>query len=94
MLRSIMRPMAHLALPLSLLTANGCAVPMQSSPPPADLRAVTEPKPVPGPDIVTSDRAAAQYSADVESWGDRVSAAGARLCRYFAALGMKVDCPK
>ncbi len=94
MLRSIMRPIARLALPLSLLAASGCAVPMSSSPPLADLQAVTEAKPKPTADIATSDRAAAQFSADIEGWGDRISAAGGRLCRYFAALGLTVACPK
>lgn len=62
-------------------------------PPPADLEAVTEPKPKPTVDIVTSAQAAERYNAEVEGWGDRVSAAGARLCRYYRDLGMKVDCP-
>lgn len=61
-------------------------------PPHADLVAVTEPKPVPTIEIVTSDAANARYNADVESWGDRVSAAGLRLCRFFGELGSKVPC--
>ena len=94
MMRSLLRPMARLVLPALLLAVSACAAPRSSFPPLADLQAVTERKPPPTADIATSDRANADYSAKVEIWGDRVGAAGGRLCRYFAALGMKVDCPK
>ncbi len=60
----------------------------------ADVSAVTEHKPVPTDDIVTDPKASALYNASVESWGDRVSAAGRRLCRFFKARGMAVDCPE
>jgi hypothetical protein len=63
-------------------------------PPVADLRAATEPKPAPGEDIVTSAQAAADYDAAVESWGDRLSLAGARLCRWAVRMGQKgLECP-
>ena len=84
-------------LPLLLLTtASGCGA--QGSlkagyPPRADLEAVTEAKPQPSPDIVTSAQAAEAYNAAVEGWGDRVSKAGGRLCRFHQSLGMKVSCP-
>jgi hypothetical protein len=48
---------------------------------------------VPGDDIVTSAQAAADYDASVESWGDRVSRAGARLCRWAKGMGMAIECP-
>lgn len=97
MLRSIkvalIRPLPLLLL---LITASGCAGPgsLQSAfPPRADLEAVTEAKPMPTAAIATSAQVAEQYNADVEGWGDRVSAAGARLCRFYRDLGMKVKCP-
>lgn len=38
--------------------------------------------------------AEAHYNAAVESWGDRLYSAGARLCRFFDRTGMKgLDCP-
>lgn len=65
------------------------------SPPSADLEQVIEEKPVAGPEIVTSAAAAATYDAAIESWGDRLSAAGGRLCRWAVDNGMKLPfaCP-
>ncbi|WP_157081354.1 hypothetical protein [Sphingomonas koreensis] len=40
-----------------------------------------------------SAKAEAAYNASVESWGDRLHAAGGRLCRYFRDIGMKIECP-
>jgi hypothetical protein len=55
---------------------------------------VTEPKPVPGDEIATDPVAEAHYNAAVESWGDRLHSAGARLCRFFDRTGMKgLRCP-
>lgn len=78
-----------------LLLASGCAT-SGGYPPLADLKAVTEAKPVPGDEIATDPVAEAHYNADVESWGDRLSAAGARLCRFFEAVKMPGlgGCPK
>jgi len=45
-----------------------------------------------GGQVITDARAEAHYNAAVESWGDRVSAAGVRLCRWFNANGAKFDC--
>jgi hypothetical protein len=67
------------------LLASACTTPGAIPPPADDLKAVTEAKPVPSDDIATSQKAADQYSADVESWGDRISAAGGRLCRWTEA---------
>ena len=57
---------------------------------------MTEAKPIPSDAIATDPQVEAQYNADVESWGDRVSAAGGRLCRFFAGVDMPgVDfCPE
>lgn len=63
----------------------------------SDLRAVTERKPTPAPTdmIVIDPQTDAQYNAAVESWDDRVSAAGGRLCPFFEGIHMwEVDlCP-
>ncbi len=88
------RRRTHRLIPLlALLAVSGCAEPRWSYPPLADLSAASEAKPAPTADITTSARAGADYSAAVEAWGDRVSAAGGRLCRYFVSLGVKVGCP-
>lgn len=81
------------------LAASGCAERVKTSlafPPAPDLQAATEPKPVPPDDIVTSDQASADYSAAVEAWGDRVSAAGGRICRWVEDAGGKLPfkCPE
>lgn len=46
--------------------------------------------------IVTDAKAAAQYDADVESWGERGWNAIARICRWSVANGahLPFDCPK
>lgn len=81
----------------SALAVSGCGGQERiqiAYPPAADLKAATEAKPAPGDDIVTSAQAAADYDAAIESWGERVSRAGARLCRWAVAMGMKgVECP-
>jgi hypothetical protein len=77
-----------------LLLASGCASSGAIHPPADDLKAAVEPKPVPGDDIATSDQANADYSASVEGWGDRISAAGGRLCRWSERVyKVKVGCP-
>jgi hypothetical protein len=57
----------------------------------ADL--AVEAKPVPSIDILTSERAAAEYDASIESWGDRGWRQVARICRWARGMGMQVDCP-
>ena len=87
-MRSTRRPSAALsALLLMLLLASGCAT-SAGFPPLADLQATTEAKPVPGDEIATDPVAEAHYNAALESWGDRLGAAGGRLCRFF--LGVKM----
>lgn len=78
-----------------LLLVSACASGVTLPPPADDLRAATEKKPIPSDEIATSDRAAADYSAAVEGWGDRISAAGGRLCRWSERVyKVKVGCPK
>lgn len=95
-MRSTLRRRAGLlALLPMLLLASGCAT-TAGFPPLADVTAATEPKPIPDDAIATDPVAEAHYNASVESWGDRIGSAGARLCRFF--LGMKMPglkaCPK
>lgn len=61
-------------------------------PPSAEVKAVQEPKPKPPVEIVTDDTIAAQYDADVESWGERVQSAGVRLCLWFNENGAEFEC--
>jgi len=80
----------------SLLAVSACASQERLTPiypPSVDVQALVEPKPKPSPDIVTSARAAAEYDVAVETWGDRVSAAGGRVCRWLNANGASFDCP-
>lgn len=60
-------------------------------PPAADLK--VEPKPIAGPEIVTSAQAAARYDVAIESWGERGWQAVARICRWASRNGMEVACP-
>lgn len=84
-----------LAVPATLLLASGCATSGAILPPVADLQAVTEAKPVPPDAIATSDQANADYNAALEAWGDRISAAGGRLCRWSERTFKKsLGCPK
>lgn len=54
-----------------------------------------EAKPLAPPEIVTSAQAAAAYDVAVESWGERVSRAGGRICRWAVESGAKLpfSCP-
>lgn len=90
-MRSTARRRAALSalLPM-LLLASACARPGGPFPPLADVKAVTETKPVP-PDTIADDPVAeANYNAAVEGWGDRLHSAGERLCRFF----VRIDMPK
>lgn len=85
------RPLLALAM---LLLASGCTTSGAIHPPVDDLKAATEAKPVPADDIATSDQASADYSAAIEGWGDRVSSAGGRLCRWNKrTFKLSIACP-
>lgn len=85
--RSLLLPMLGLAC--------SCAEQAAVVPPVPDLVAVTEAKPVPTEDIATSQQAYDLYQSDLEAWGDRISAAGARICRWSQSVyKVKVTCPK
>ena len=79
---------ARLALLLTLsIVPVGCAPTLAKlNPPVADL--AVEKKPVMPVEAITDDTVAAQYSSDVEGWGDRGWAAVARLCRWAQANKM------
>lgn len=63
--------------------------------PPAVLVAdLTETKPEPPGNIATDPVAGARYSADLESWGERLRAAGLRACRWLKTNGAAVACPE
>lgn len=90
-----------LAIPLllSALLVSACGervVTLGAFPPAEDVKAVTEPKPVPTDAIATDPAAEAAYNAEVEGWGDRLLRAGGRICRHAVKNGMKLpfDCPK
>lgn len=85
--------MKRAILAIALLCAACGERPVVGNPPVADVEAVVEKKPAPTEAILTDPAASARYNAAIEAWGDRVSAAGGRLCRYFANLAMVVDCP-
>jgi hypothetical protein len=79
----------------SLWLAAACATPpphvVQSFPSYADLR--IESKPVPTIDILTSERAAADYDVAVEAWGARGWQAVTRICEWAKAIGApQLDC--
>lgn len=76
------------------LLASACHGPGPTStplPPVADVEAATEPKPLPPVTIATDAKANAQYSADVESWGERVRSAGVRVCEWLNAAVKTAD---
>jgi hypothetical protein len=76
-----------------LWLVSACATPANIHPPVDDLKAVVEPKPVPTDEIATSQKAADDFGASLEAWGDRISAAGGRLCRWSESVyKVKVGC--
>ena len=87
MLSGARRAVVSSVLLLMLLHVSACAA-SGGYPPVADLQAVTEAKPVPSDAIASDPTAEALYNASVESWGDRLSSAGGRLCRFFRRTGM------
>lgn len=80
---------------LAILGLAACSPrPQVGVPPVADIEAATEAKPKPTAAILTDPDADALYNSAVEGWGDRVRAAGLRLCRFYKRTGMeKLVCP-
>lgn len=82
------------ALPALLLAVSGCKTVEQPTPIyPRYADLVVEQKPVPPPEIVTSEQAAALYDVEVEAWGERGWRTVARICRWAAGHGAAVECP-
>jgi len=65
---------------------------VHSLPPAIDVEAATEAKPIPGPEIVTSAVAAAEYNAAVEIHAMRIRAAAVRVCNWLNERGGEYDC--
>lgn len=84
--------MKHLAV-LPALALAACTTTTAGYPPRADVEAVTAAKPKPTAAILTDPAANALYASKIEAWGDAISAAGKRLCRFYETTGMDVDCP-
>jgi hypothetical protein len=89
---------ARLALLLSVTTVSACEPQERTRlafPSAEEVKAVIDPKPQITEQTLTSDQAHEQYNADIETWGDGLYAGGARLCRWFKRVGMKLpfDCP-
>lgn len=97
-MRSIQRRTLLPLLLLSVTTVSACGGQERirlGFPPAADVQAAVEPKPQPTEEILTSAQASEDYNASVEAWGDRVSAAGGRICRWITDAGGKLPfkCP-
>lgn len=87
-------PIPLLPLLVTLSVASACAnrppPVVQSFPLNVDLQ--VEPKPVAGPDILTSEKAANDYDASLEAWGERGWATVGRICKWAKEMGAKVSC--
>jgi hypothetical protein len=55
------------------------------------VEAATEPKPAPPADIASNPASGATYSADLESWGERLRSAGLRVCRWLNDASKDAD---
>lgn len=79
---------------LAIAGLTACKTTSPAYPPSADIAAVIEAKPKPPVEILTDPAASDRYSAAIEGWGERLRAAGVRICRYERALGMTVECER
>lgn len=77
---------------LSIASACGEPTPIVLSPPAIDVQGATEPKPLPPVEIATDEAVALQYDLALEAWGERVQAAGLRVCLWLNANGADYDC--
>jgi len=64
---------------------------MQTFPSSADLQ--VKPKPVPPPEIVTSEAAADAHDIALEQWAEEGWRQVGRICRWAKARGADVSCP-
>lgn len=86
--------MRWIAVSLALLALAGCQHNSAVFPDARELRAVTEAKPKPSPAVLTDPAASDRHNAAIESWGERIYAAGVRLCRFYDRQGMALDCDR
>ena len=89
------RKALHLLTPIWLLTATGCGKQVTIRavfPPVADVELLQKDKPEPTPEILTDSKKNAEYNAQIESWGEGLSASGRRLCVWLKSQGMTVTC--
>lgn len=84
--------MRCVALSLLFLSACKTAESGPLPPPVADLQAIVEQKPKPPKAILTDPDANDRYNESVEAWGDRIRAAGVKLCSFYENTGMAVNC--
>jgi hypothetical protein len=85
----------RLALLPLLIAVSGCAATVSQKPifpPRAEIERLQEAKPAPTIEIVTDEVKRELYNAELESWGERLSAAGRRLCRWMNDNGAAFDC--
>jgi hypothetical protein len=84
----------RIAIPAALVLLAACKT-TSAFPPAKDIAEVTERKPAPKGEILTDADAGDLYDSDIEAWGERVRAAGMRLCRFYERTGMPdIACPK
>ena len=85
--------MMKLTLLVPLLLASGCSKQaLQLHPPAIDVEATTESKPIPSVEAVTDATAKARDDEAIESWGERVQAAGVRVCNWLNENGGEFEC--
>ena len=89
-----MKTIPTLVLLVSLICVASCAhkpaTVFQTFPPAADLRAESEPRV--GAEVLVSEKAANDYSADVLVWGRGLAGQVGRVCAWAKARGM-TDAP-
>lgn len=85
-------PLKSIVIALFFLTACKTIEPPKVLPSHLDIEAVAQAKPKPTAAILTDPKANDLYNHEVEAWGDRIHAAGLRLCRFYKDLGEAVTC--
>lgn len=85
---------SQLCSPVALLLALAACKTSGALPDRSDIEAAAEAKPRPTAAILVDPTADALHNSAIEAWGDRVRAAGLRLCRFYERTGMeKLVCP-
>lgn len=79
--------MKHLIAPATLALA-ACAHNPTPFPPVSDVNALVVPRPKMPPEALTDPTADANHRSAVRKWGDDLSAAGKRVCKFLDRTGM------